>query len=78
MLLLELLRLMIRGRSSTHSNHLPDMMLPDLLPSLHGEILIPNTHMYAALERLVKGRDAVRRQEENPLVVFREAKEDRH
>ena len=60
-----------------HSLHLPNVMLPNLLSRLRLQILIPNTHVYPALERLVEGLDAVRRQEQDALVVLCQTQEDR-
>jgi hypothetical protein len=51
------------------------MVLPNLLARLGLQILIANTHVNAALERLVKCLNAIRRQEQNALVILRKPQE---
>jgi hypothetical protein len=61
-----------------HRLHFTHMMLPNLLARFGLQVLVPNSHVDAALERLVKRLHAIRRQEQNALVVLREPQEHRY
>jgi hypothetical protein len=61
-----------------HSFHLADVVLPDLLARLGLQVLVANAHVDTALERFVERLNAIRCQEQDTLVVLRQAQEHRH
>ena len=76
----KLIKVAIRKRpclplALVHRQDLPNIMHPDLLPRLHRQLLVPDPHVNSTLERLVERRHAVRRQEQDTLVVLRQAQE---